>query len=570
MMSDHLLNTHLGQYHLTEIIGRGGMATVYKAHQTSLDRFVAVKVLTRTHDPEFSLRFTREAYTIARLHHPNILAVYDYAQHDGLLYLVMPCIDKGVTLHDLLDRPMEPVRALRLMARVVDALDYAHQRGVIHRDVKPSNVLITSSNWPVLADFGIAKLMDESLCFTQSGMIVGTAAYMAPEQATGQPIDGRTDLYACGIILYEALTGRVPFDATTPLGVMHQHVYEPPPPPRAIQPDLPESIEAVLLRALAKDPHDRYQTAAEMAVALERMASQIERSRTLSTIEDLYEAGAPAYATGHWDAAIEQRSQLVAVDAEDEDAGEVLQNARDVQAQALTLDRSQADAAIPTISAPINDPRSMPVTHSPIQSKLTLRLTESNAAPGLSDEVAETPGPTRRWMRIMLATAVSLLALTFILVAGARTPPETSVAEPTTAVGAVPSTTPANTLPTDTTVSTRVPATADTRRETPAPRQSISPQSSLIPPPNAVVTSIMSLRLRSGPGQQFESLGSYERGTALEVTGRNLTGTWLRIRTPNGRTGWMSKEYLQVDISLDDLPVENPPTPAPMMPISTP
>jgi len=558
MMSDHLLNSHLGQYHLIEIIGRGGMATVYKAHQISLDRFVAVKVLTRTLDPEFSLRFTREAYTIARLHHPNILAVYDYAEYNGLLYLVMPCIDQGLTLQDLLDRPMEPAWALRLMARVLDALDYAHQRGVIHRDVKPSNVLITASNWPVLADFGIAKLMDESLSFTQSGMIVGTAAYMAPEQATGQLIDGRTDLYACGIILYEALTGRVPFDATTPLGMMHQHVYEPPPPPRGITPDLPESVEAVLLRALAKDPHDRYQTAAEMAAAVERIAGQLERPRTLSTLENLYQAGAQAYAAGNWDAAVEQRSQLVAVDPEYEDAAEILQDSRDVQAQALALDQSQADAAVPMISAPVNGSPAMPVTPSPIQSKQTLGLTESNAAPGLGDEATEHPGPTRRWMRIGLGTAGSLLAVTFILVAGARTPPATSTAAPTTLVGAAPSTTPATTLPTDTTVSTRVPATPDILGETPTARQSISPQSSL--PPTAVVTSMMPLRLRSGPGQQFVSLSAYEPGTAVELVGRNPASTWLRVRTPNGRTGWMAKEYLQVNISLDDLPVENPPT----------
>jgi hypothetical protein len=219
------------------------------------------------------------------------------------------------------------------------------------------------------------------------------------------------------------------------------------------------------------------------------------------------------------------------------------------------LDQSQVDAAVPTISTQVNGLPSLPVTHSSIQSKLTLRLSESNAAPNLPDEAAKT-GPARRWMRIVIGTAVSLLALTFILVAGARTPPETSTAEPTTAVGAAPSTTPANTLSSNTPVSTRVPTTAVTYRETPAPRQPISPQTSFIPP-DAVVTSIMSLRLRSGPGQQFESLGSYEPGTALEVTGRNSAGTWLRVRMRNGRTGWMSKEYLQVNISLDNLPVEN-------------
>src|SRR5262245_11456570 len=229
-MSDDLLDAYLGPYHLIEVIGRGGMADVYKAHQPSLDRFVAIKVLPRTRDPDFARRFKREAYTLARLQHPNILAVHDYGEHDSLLYLVMQYIENGTTLADLLNVPMAPQQALPLSGYVLGALDYAHRRGVIHRDIKPSNILM-SSHWPMLSDFGIAKLMDESQRFTQSGMLVGTAAYMAPEQATGRPLDGRTDLYAAGIVLYELLTGRVPFTATTPLGVLHQHVYEAPLPP---------------------------------------------------------------------------------------------------------------------------------------------------------------------------------------------------------------------------------------------------------------------------------------------------------------------------------------------------
>src|SRR6266508_6870605 len=224
-MRDHLINAQLGVYRLTEVIGRGGMATVYKAHQPGLNRYVALKVLPRIHDPEFAMRFEREAQIVARLQHPNILTVHDYGEQDGLLYLVMPYIENSASLSDLLSTPVAPARALRLIESLLDALDYAHARGVIHRDIKPANVLLATPHLPMLTDFGIAKLLDESQRFTQSGTFIGTAAYMAPEQATSRPIDGRTDLYALGVVLYELLTGQIPFQGDTPLAVMHQHVY---------------------------------------------------------------------------------------------------------------------------------------------------------------------------------------------------------------------------------------------------------------------------------------------------------------------------------------------------------
>src|SRR5829696_6447387 len=211
-------NTQLGQYQLIEAIGHGGMATVYKAYQESLDRYVAVKVLLSNRDPQFAARFKREARAIAALQHHNILPVYDYGEQDGMLFLVLQYIEDGTTLGDLLGKPMAVSTALRLTSHVLDALDYAHKRGVIHRDIKPANVLMPSPTWPMLADFGIAKLMnDNQQRLTLANQIIGTAAYMAPEQATGRPIDARTDLYAAGVVLYELVTGRVPFDGETPM-----------------------------------------------------------------------------------------------------------------------------------------------------------------------------------------------------------------------------------------------------------------------------------------------------------------------------------------------------------------
>lgn len=267
----------MGQFELCEVIHRGGLSTIYKASQPSLGRFVAVKVLHPVTDPHLAARFQLEARVIARLAHANILPIYDYGEQDGAAYLVTQYIDGGATLADSLGVPLDPPIAVELAGRVLDALHHAHQQGVVHRDVKPANILMPSPIWPLLADFGIAKLVaheedPEAAGFGETpeaaGFVVGTAAYMAPEQALGLPIDARTDVYALGVVLYEMVTGQVPFDAGTPTAALARHAYEPPPPPRSVAPDLPASLEAVLLRALAKEPSDRYQTAAAMQEAL--------------------------------------------------------------------------------------------------------------------------------------------------------------------------------------------------------------------------------------------------------------------------------------------------------------
>jgi serine/threonine protein kinase/formylglycine-generating enzyme required for sulfatase activity len=341
-----LIGTRLSQYELTEIIRRGGMATVYKAYQDSLDRFVAIKVLLSNRDPQFAARFKREARAIAALQHHNILPVYDYGEQpeQGLLFLVMQYIENGTTLGDMLGKPMAPPTALRLTSHVLDALDYAHKRGVVHRDIKPANVLMPSPNWPMLADFGIVKLQNDNQArLTLANQIIGTAAYMAPEQATGRPIDARTDLYAAGVVLYELVTGRVPFDSDTPMAVLTKHVYEAPPPPRSLNPDLPASVEAALQVALAKDPNQRFQTAAEMAAELSQIASQLEQGKNRSQITGLYEVGVQAFEEGHWDTAVERLGKLVALDPGYEDATELLEAAREALERTRTEARQQIE-----------------------------------------------------------------------------------------------------------------------------------------------------------------------------------------------------------------------------------
>jgi serine/threonine protein kinase len=268
-----LVGQTLGQYRLVERIGRGGMATVYKAYQPSLDRYVAVKVLPTylAHDPNFAARFRREARAIARLNHPHILPVHDFGQEGELSYIVMRYVEGG-TLKKILGQPLALDRTIDILAQIGDALDYAHQQGVIHRDVKPANVLMDQGKWAFLSDFGLAKMVAASVQLTKTGVGLGTPAYMSPEQAQGKPVDAQSDIYSLGIMVFEMLTGQVPFDADTPLAVLIKHLTAPLPLPREVNPDLTDPVERVILKAVAKAPEDRFQRVGEMVEALRRAA----------------------------------------------------------------------------------------------------------------------------------------------------------------------------------------------------------------------------------------------------------------------------------------------------------
>jgi serine/threonine protein kinase len=270
-----LVGQTLGQYRLIERIGRGGMATVYKAYQPSLDRYVAVKVLPTylAHDPDFAARFRREARAIAKLNHPHILPVHDYGQEGELSYIVMRYVEGG-TLKKILGRPLALDRTVDILSQIGDALDYAHQQDIIHRDVKPANVLLDRGRWALLSDFGLAKMAAASVQLTKTGVGLGTPAYMSPEQAQGKPVDGQSDIYSLGIMLFEMLTGQVPFEADTPLAVLIKHLTAPLPLPRKMNPDIPESVERVILKAVAKAPEDRFRRVSNMVEALKRAAME--------------------------------------------------------------------------------------------------------------------------------------------------------------------------------------------------------------------------------------------------------------------------------------------------------
>jgi Tol biopolymer transport system component len=291
-MNANLVGQNLGPYRIVDQIGRGGMATVYKAYEPALDRYVAIKVLPQyfAHDPSFSARFDREAKAVARLNHPNILPIYSFGQEGGLSYIAMRYVGEG-TLKDRLGPPLDIETALDILRQIGQALDYAHSQGIIHRDVKPSNVLIAAGhtqapgggNWVLLADFGLARMVESASQLTKSGVGVGTPAYMSPEQGQGTPVDARSDLYSLGVVLYEMLIGRVPYEAETPMAVVLKHITAPLPMPRSLNPVLPEGAERVILKAMAKNPEDRFQTAQEMVEALERT---LEETATLGWLSE--------------------------------------------------------------------------------------------------------------------------------------------------------------------------------------------------------------------------------------------------------------------------------------------
>lgn len=274
---EDLTGRQLNAYQIVAPLGEGGMAAVYKAYQPAMDRYVALKILPRhfASDPEFISRFQQEAKVLAKLQHPHILPVFDFGEADGYTYLVMPFVESGTLTQVMrgLPLPLEQIR--RVITQVGDALDYAHAHGLIHRDVKPSNVLIDERANCLLTDFGLAKIVAGSAHLTTSGAIMGTPAYMSPEQGLGQTLDARSDIYALGVILYEMAVGRVPYSAETPLAVVIKHIHDPLPPPRRLNPALPEALERVILKSLAKQPSDRFATAGEMVKALQAAIPEI-------------------------------------------------------------------------------------------------------------------------------------------------------------------------------------------------------------------------------------------------------------------------------------------------------
>src|SRR5271166_2229953 len=284
------------RYELEGVVGRGGMAEVYRARDIRLDRIVAIKTLRAdlARDQTFQARFRREAQSAASLNNPSIVAVYDTGEDMStgvpVPYIVMEYVD-GRTVRDLLieGHRLLPQRALEIISGVLRALEYSHQAGIVHRDIKPGNVMVTRNGDIKVMDFGIARAMsDTQATMTQTAQVIGTAQYLSPEQARGERVDSRSDLYSTGCLLYELLTGRPPFTGDSPVAIAYQHVRENPVPPSRVDPDVPAWADAIVLKAMAKGPADRYQTAGDMRADLQRAASGMLVAAAPPTRLDMY------------------------------------------------------------------------------------------------------------------------------------------------------------------------------------------------------------------------------------------------------------------------------------------
>jgi serine/threonine protein kinase len=290
MPSSTLEGTTLGKYRIVKALGRGGMAQVYKAYHPQLDRYMAIKILRSdlAEEDDFLARFRHEAHAVSGLRHANIVQVFDFDVQDDLYYMVMELLE-GDTLRALLNdyrvrnQRMPLTETVRILNDVLSGLSYAHNEGIIHRDIKPANIMLNKKGQAVLTDFGIAQIIG-STQHTASGALMGTLNYMAPEQGLKNQCDRRSDIYSLGIVLFEMLTGYTPFDADTPLAILMKHLNDPLPLPSEIDPSLPPELEKIVLKALAKDPDDRFQSAEEMAEAIQHAAAQLSTSSDQPTV----------------------------------------------------------------------------------------------------------------------------------------------------------------------------------------------------------------------------------------------------------------------------------------------
>jgi tetratricopeptide (TPR) repeat protein len=273
-----VVGEQVGPYRIVEQLGQGGMSTVYKAYHAALDRYVALKVLHAMFkgDRSFLERFQREARIVARLEHPHIVPVYDFSEHEGIPYLVMRYV-QGRTLKALVNEQgaLPLARIIEILRPVCDALEYAHGQGVLHRDIKPSNVLISQDGRVFVTDYGLAKMVQTGDSTISQDRMIGTPQYISPEQAKGETLDARTDLYSLGVVLFEMVTGRVPYMADTPFAIVHDHIFSPLPLPSQVNPAVPQAVEQVILKALAKSPADRYQSAGDLFRALTAAAQSL-------------------------------------------------------------------------------------------------------------------------------------------------------------------------------------------------------------------------------------------------------------------------------------------------------
>ena len=509
---ENLVGRTLGKYELRALLGAGGMGAVYRAHQSDLKRDVAVKVLVPAlaENEDYIQRFNREAETVARLEHAHIVPVYDYGVQDRILYVVMRLLNGG-SLTDRLRRspnPMPLPDVIDILKQLGSALDYAHARGVIHRDIKTSNVMFDDQGSAYLVDFGIAKLSDATANLTSSSMTVGTPSYMAPEQWRGEALTPAADLYSFGVLAYAMVTGgRLPFEAPTPYALMHKHLNEPPTPVDTLRIDVTPAVRAVMERAIAKRPEDRFRSAREFATAFERAVQ------------------------GKFDD-----------DDPDTHIGDPI----------LVRTPSAGIAIPPSVTRPSEGNTTIP--NAAMENSRTVRK------PGASRSLVW--GIALAILLLVGGGAALMLspggALSVLLATATETPTETATATPTETPTETPTLTQTPTpseTPTTTPTFTQTPTSTATPTETPT----LTPT-----PATPVAAAARSLIARVGPSTTYAVLATVEPGTSLSIDGISEDGGWYRVALPDGSTAWVARsDSLEAFGNLNAIPVALPPTATP-------
>jgi len=537
MTSDDLTNKQLGPYLLTAPLGKGGMATVYLARQPSMDRDVAIKVMARelADDPQFVDRFENEAQMIANLQHPHILPVIDFGREGQNIYIVMQLV-RGGSLDDRLKRgPLDLKLASRMLGQIASALTFAPEQGIVHRDLKPNNVLLDERSNAYLTDFGIAKMLAGTTKLTATGHILGTPAYMAPEQWQGGTVDARTDIYALGVMAYEMVVGRLPFAGDTPYTLMFQHVNDAPPPPRQLNPGIKPSVEAVILRALSKDPADRYQSAEAMADEFDAAVRQPAAAAPPPPADDL--------------AATALGSMISTPPPGTPPPGTPPRS---------TPPRAAAEAEPTIIESPGQPPRPTPVPPA--------RAAGGGPAAPTRSATPESAPPSRsrtgRWAALAAVIVLAGAGLVFALtqLGGKNEPTQVASAPTATETATVTATDTLEPTATDTPTATATDTPAPTNTPTTTPTDTPEPTST----PRTTFATVLSQRLsvRTSPDANSGAIATLDRDTEVIVIGVSEDGNWYQIAVPGAGAGWVPAELVRIS--------GNPNIPVIVLPTATP
>ena len=510
---DPLIGKRLGKYEIQTEIGRGGMGIVYRGHDPILRRAVAIKILPPqlTYDTQFVQRFRQEAVLAASLRHPNIVTIFDVGEQDNTHYIVMEYLE-GATLEALLPRqgPVVPAQAGRIIQQVADALDFAHGRGIIHRDVKPANIMVEPDGRAILMDFGLVRAA-EGTSLTRTGTFLGTPEYMSPEQAMGTQVDGRSDIYSLGVVIYRMLTGRVPFARTTPLGVTYAHVHEPPPPLRQVRADLPAAIETVVSKALAKRPEDRYQKAGALANAFAAAASGTPLPQPEETVISR-QPGRPKTSRRVAPVVIVGLMASVAILA-----GVLVALTR------LQAPGESAQITATSVSVAVVPSATLATTPAAVVASTPLALTRSAVDTPASPAVDTPVAPS--------ANDASVQPTSTAKVAAAQAQPTATPAPPVLA------------------------------EPTQEPRQS----------PLARVTNA-SVNLRGGPGTAYQVVGQARQGTTYAISAKSANGAWWQVCCVQNQPVWVSADVVTTEGDVTSVPLARdvPPPTAPLSPTAAP